>query len=67
MAAIEYLVTGQGHIRTDAHKQSILLHESFVAKDSDDAYQQFNQKFDSEYNAIKIFSIIPLDKQEKFV
>ena len=67
MAAIEYLVTGQGYSKTDLYKQSILLHDSFVAEDSDDASNQFSKKFDVEYSIIKIFSIITLDKQEKFV
>jgi len=67
MAAIEYLVTGQGYMKTDLYKQSILLHDSFVAENSDDASDQFSKKNDAEYSVIKIFSIIPLDKQEKFV
>lgn len=67
MAMIEYLVTGQGYPKTDIYKQTILLHDSFIAENSDDASNQFNTKYDQEYKGIKIFSIIPLDKQEKFV
>lgn len=67
MATIEYLVTGQGYDKTDKYKQTILLHDSFIANNSDDASEKFTAKFSDKYKLIKIFSIISLDKQEKFV
>jgi hypothetical protein len=67
MAAIEYLVTGQGYDKSDKYKQTILLHDSFVAEDSDDASEKFTTKFSNKYKLIKIFSVISFDKQEKFV
>jgi hypothetical protein len=63
----EYLVTGQGYKKTDRYKQTILLHDSFFCNDSDDASAEFNEKFSKEYNLLKIHSVIPLDKEEKFV
>lgn len=67
MAAIEFLVTGQGHNKLDQDKQTILLHDSFIAENSDDASNQFNKKFSKDYALLKVFSVISLDKQEKFV
>lgn len=64
---IEYLVTGQGYEKNDQYKQTILLHDSFFADNSDDASAQFENKFSNQYVLIKIYSVISLDKEEKFV
>jgi hypothetical protein len=67
MAAIEYLVTGQGYDKKDKWKQTVLLHDSFIADDSDDASEKFTKKFSKNYKLIKIFSVISLDKQDRFI
>lgn len=67
MAMTEYLVTGQGYEKQDKYKQTVLLHDSFFANNSDDASVQFNDTFSKEYELLKIYSVIPLDKEEKFV
>ena len=63
----EYLVTGQGYKKTDEYKQTILLHDSFFSDNSDAASTEFNEKFSKDYNLLKIHSVIPLDKEQKFV
>lgn len=52
----EYLVTAQGYNKTDDYKQTILLHDTFIAKDENDAKGLFNKKFENEYKIIKIYS-----------
>ena len=56
----EYLVTGQAYEKKDQHKQTILLHDAFVAKDEWAAEDLFNQKFKEEYSIIKIYSVIDI-------
>lgn len=52
----EFLVTAQGYDKTDEYKQTILLHDTFMAQDSDDAKGMFRKKFEDEYRIIKIYS-----------
>lgn len=52
----EFLVTAQGYDKTDGYKQTILLHDTFMAKDSNDAKGMFCQKFEDEYKILKIYS-----------
>lgn len=56
----EYLVTAQGYIKTDQDKQTILLHDSFMASDEHFAKQMFNEKFENDYDIINIYSVIDL-------
>lgn len=56
----EYLVTGQAYDKKDEYKQTILLHDAFVAKDEFIAEDLFNQKFKDEYNIMKIYSVIDI-------
>lgn len=52
----EYLVTAQGYEKTDQYKQTILLHDTFMAKDDIDATEMFKTKFENEYKIIKVYS-----------
>lgn len=57
----EYLVTAQGYEKTDQYKQTILLHDTFMAKDDIDAKEMFKIKFEQTYKIIKIFSITDIN------
>lgn len=52
----EYIVTAQGYEKIDEYKQTILLHDTFMAKNENDAKELFNQKFENDYNIMKIYS-----------
>lgn len=52
----EYLVTAQGYEKSDQYKQTILLHDTFIAKNDTDAKEMFKIKFENEYKIIKIYS-----------
>ena len=52
----EYVVTAQGYEKSDEYKQTILLHDTFMAKNENDAKELFNQKFENDYNIMKIYS-----------
>lgn len=52
----EYLVTAQGYEKNDQYKQTILLHDTFMAKDDIDAKEMFKTKFENEYKIIKVYS-----------
>lgn len=52
----EYVVTAQGYEKSDEYKQTILLHDTFMAKNENDAKELFNQKFENDYKIIKIYS-----------
>lgn len=52
----EYLVTAQGYPKNDQYKQTILLHDTFMAKDESHAKELFNTKFEDEHKIVKIYS-----------
>lgn len=52
----EYLVTAQGYEKSDQYKQTMLLHDTFMAKDDTDAREMFKAKFENEYKIIKVYS-----------
>lgn len=52
----EYLVTAQGYPKTDKYKQTVLLHDTFLAKNEDNAKQLFNSKFEDEYEIMRVYS-----------
>lgn len=58
----EYLVTAQGYPKTDKYKQTILLHDTFLAKDETDAKLLFNTKFEEEFEIIRVYSAQNLTK-----
>lgn len=58
----EYLVTAQGYPKNDEYKQTILLHDTFMAKNENDAKGLFNQKFKDEYKIMQIYSAEDLTK-----
>lgn len=53
----EYLVTAQGYHRQDIYKQTILLHDSYITINADEAMNMFQKQFDAEYNILKVFSV----------
>lgn len=55
---LEFLVTAQAYKKNDPDKQTILLHDTFFEKYEYNARQEFYNRFDKEYNIIKIFSVI---------
>lgn len=59
----EYLVTAQGYFKNDQYKQTILLHDTFMAKNESDAKGLFNAKFEDEYKIIKVYSAKNLTNQ----
>lgn len=56
----EFLVTAQGYDKTDEYKQTILLHDVFMAKDTDDAKSMFHKKFEDDYKILKIYSSLDM-------
>lgn len=60
----EYLVTAQGYSKTDEYKQTILLHESFLANNAEDAESMFNTKFTDDFNIMNIYSVVDLTDNE---
>lgn len=52
----EYLVTAQGYYKTDKDKQTILLHDTFIAQSEKDAERLFNDKFNNEYEILRVYS-----------
>jgi hypothetical protein len=57
----EFLVTAQAYSKQDLYKQTFLLHDTFLAISEIEAKEQFNNKFESNYNIMKIYSAINLD------
>ena len=43
----EFLVTAQGYSKEDSYKQTMLLHDSFFASNTDEAESMFNKKFEN--------------------
>lgn len=60
----EYLVTAQAYDKLDSDKQTILLHETFMAKDANDAHDMFESRFSSTHNIIRIFSAIDTSSEK---
>ena len=58
MMLTEYLVTAQGYDKQDSYKQTLILHDTFQAKDEHDARNQFNTKFAFTHNILNIYSAI---------
>lgn len=56
MKKSEYLVTGQGYEISDAYKQTILLHDTFMATDEKNATELFNERFSITHKIIKVYS-----------
>jgi len=56
MQESEYLVTGQGYELTDKYKQTLLLHNTFMAKNEIDAKQLFDKHFSNTHKIIKVYS-----------
>lgn len=54
----EFLVTAQAYEKTDTDKQTILLHDTFVAKDSQEAKKMFSDKFSDDHHIVQIYSSI---------
>ena len=54
----EFLVTAQAYEKTDTDKQTVLLHDTFVAKDSQEAKKMFTDKFNEDHHIVKIYSSI---------
>ena len=52
----EFLITAQGYCKTDKYKQTMLLHDTFLANSPQDAETMFSKKFDDEYEILKIYS-----------
>jgi hypothetical protein len=52
----EYLVTAQGYMKTDPYKQTIILYDTFIATNEQEAKNQFHTKFSCSHNVIKIYS-----------
>lgn len=57
---LEFLVTAQCYEKNDKDRQTILLHETFFADDSQKAQELFHNKFDNTYKIVKIYSAIEL-------
>lgn len=53
----EWLVTGQGYLKDDQSKQTILLHEAFQIDDDREAEKLFRTKFSETHNIIKVYSV----------
>lgn len=54
----EYLVTAQAYDKQDCYKQTLILHDTFQAKDEIDAKNQFYAKFSFTHNIMNIYSAI---------
>lgn len=54
----EWLITGQGYEKTDASKQTILLHETLMAACESTAREKFNTKYDTTHHIVRIYSIM---------
>lgn len=52
----EFLVTAQGYNIKDQDKQTILLHDTFMAKNDIDAKEMFTNKFQDEYKILQVYS-----------
>lgn len=61
MSTKEYLVTGQGYIKTDRDKQTLLLHDIFHAADDTIAESCFMQRFAPTHNIVRIYSIVDVN------
>ena len=59
---MEYLVTGQGYLKADADKQTILLHHSCDANNEDEARQEFIKTFEKDNKILSIYSIVNLSQ-----
>ena len=58
MSNKEYLVTGQGYIKTDRTKQTLLLHDTIHAIDDSAAESCFMTKFSPTHNIVRIYSVV---------
>ena len=56
----EYLVTAQGYDKQDSYKQTLILHDTFQAKDEHDARNQFYAKFSFTHKIMNIYSAIDM-------
>lgn len=56
----EYLVTAQGYNINDQYKQTILLHDAYIAEDEDHARREFIHNMSKDYHIMKIYSITNL-------
>jgi hypothetical protein len=54
----EWLVTAQAYIKDDSSKQTILLHDTFFTDSDHKARDAFIDKFNNQYNIVKIYSIV---------
>lgn len=59
-SSTEFLVTAQAYAKDDEYKQTILLHDTFMVNDKNCAKQEFESKYQNEFNILKIFSITNL-------
>lgn len=57
---MEFLVTAQAYFKNDIYKQTILLHDTFLAADKNYAQKEFEEKYQNDYNILKIFSVVNL-------
>lgn len=60
----EFLVTAQAYEKTDTDKQTILLHDTFAASNSQEAAKMFKDRFTKDYHIVNIYSSIDVTTNE---
>ena len=57
----EFLVTAQCYEKNDKEKQTILMHDTFVARDSQEAQQLFQNRFSNTHEIVQIYSALMIN------
>lgn len=58
MNKLEYLVTGMAYEKNDPYKQTLLLHDTFLANDADEAKDMFHSSLGNSHEILKIYSSV---------